>query len=284
MNRTLYSLRPGNRRHGFVLVVTVMILAISALIVAGISRHSLFLATTAKIERSRLQEKWAVTSCQRFCLASGNRLLTSIRNRQLRLTVELSGLLIVNDICDESARLDINSLADNVSRFELEQLIRDTGVTSPFVIELNPRAVSSGDTLRRPYESWGQVFLAREPDSLNGIRTASQVLTLWGNRLNFRVADPEVIQMAIKPVAGSIMASRFLSEYGENPESSLAELLSAIGANDRQRQKLVRLLSDRSWATSVWTTVVNEGRTSGYFAVQQRPIDNLSRYQTFQWQ
>lgn len=270
-------------REGHVLVITVMLLAVTALIVAGIARHSMALATSAKEGELKLKRKWAVASAQRFYLQNGQRFLTTIGRSQLQLDIRLSGLSIRNTISDESAKLDVNAMAELASEAELKNAVRQIAGSQNLMIRLRPMTSIQSESMRKPYEAWGQVFESREQDAGEELGAITQALTLWGSRLNFRNADEHVLRVAIKSAAGSIMADRFVEAMNEEPNASLAQVLVAINTNDRQSRLLNRLLTDRSWATSVYSEILDENKVSSHFVVQQRPVDNISRYQSFKW-
>ena len=276
-------IRQWRRREGYVLVISVMLLAVTVLIVAGIARHSMALATSAKQGEQILRHKWAVASAQRFYLKNGERFLTTIDRSQLQLDIKLSGLEIRNIISDESTKLDINAMAALVSNEELAKVARRYASEQDLIIRLRPMSNNQNESHRNPYEAWGQVFESRGQNVGEGLGSIAQKLTLWGSRLNFRKADEQVLRNAIKSAAGSIMADRFVEAMNDNPSASLSQLLAAADANDRQARILNRLLTDRSWATSVHSMVLDENKVSNHFVVQQRPVENISRYQSFKW-
>ncbi|MEM9411016.1 MAG: hypothetical protein AAGA30_07880 [Planctomycetota bacterium] len=277
-------IRINRQRSGLVLVMTVMLLAVTALIVVGISRHSLFLATTVKQNRDDLTEKWAVASCQRFWLKHGGKTLKKMENANLVFNIELSGHSIVNQIRDESARLDVNSIFDRMSRQDWKTLVRKLAHTTQLQVQPRPLQIGSQENSRNPFESWGQVFTARIPDHYLEIRVASETLSCWGGKLNIHTAKPETVKETTKILAGSILANRIQKALAEQSNISIGDLFITIEANDRQMQMLRRVLDDRSSATSIWTDVISEEKQTSYFAVQQRPMETISRYQTFRWQ
>ena len=273
----------GHHRSGYVLVMTVMLLAVTSLIVAGIARHSMFHATSARRDFDHLKQKWAVASCQKFCLTRGKQILIETRERRFDLNIQLSGMLLHNRIEDESAKLDLNSIAEDVSEAELKSVIRDISSLNGLKIRLRPLSQNSNGGINRMFQSWGQIFESSNVDYLAGIRTVSATLSCWGNKLNVSNADEPVLRRSVKAIAGSIIAERMIRARQENPNSTLDQLLAEVEANDQQAAKLRSLLTSRSWATSVWTDAVSENKIESYFAVQELPVENIRRYQTIKW-
>ena len=272
------------RRSGHVLVMTVMLLAVVALIVASISRHSLLLATTAKSNKDALLKKWAVASTQKFWLKRGEQLLATNRQNRIVFNVRLSGFNLVNEIRDESSKLDVNVIHDQLSQQELASLVRQLSGSSQLVVRPRPLSVSVNDATRRPFESWGQIFEGKRKDSYLEIRKAANRLSCWGGKLNIHSANRDIVQQTVKSLAGNIVADRLTEAISQQPQLSLGQLLAQIDANERQARSLRQVLSDRSSSTSIWTDIIEESKRTSCFAVEQRPVENISRYQTFTWQ
>ena len=87
--------RRSTRRRGFVLLMVLVLIAIAAMILAGIARHSLGLALEASDARQSLQDRWATVSLERAVLGRVDKILTGhIAEKNLRglaLADRLSG-------------------------------------------------------------------------------------------------------------------------------------------------------------------------------------------------
>jgi hypothetical protein len=61
-------MRQRKDRNGYVLLMTIVLIAIAALILAGISRQSLLLALKALNAEEDLQRRWGAASCRQAVL------------------------------------------------------------------------------------------------------------------------------------------------------------------------------------------------------------------------
>ncbi len=274
-------------RGGHILFMTLMLLAITVLILTGIARHSLQLAYTASQSRIKLQEKWAVASCQRFALQNSQRLLSvdgqDSSERQARVAgiVMLSDIELALELADESSKLDLNTVSEFLSRQEIEQTIRQLTDHRELKIRLRPLQPGTEALRIDPYECWGQVFVAGSAPCAASLQQATSKLTCWGRKINYQTADPEVLRLGVKAAAGSIIANRLVSELERDKRQSLDQLLSKINPTEKQTQAIRKILSSTSRAGSVWVTASSHGKSRSYFVVQEKFSDNVVRFQTF---
>ena len=270
-------------RHGHVLLMTLMVLAIAVVIVTGVSKHSIGLARTAARERQELQEKWGVASCQRFVFDNRDHLLSRTGQPQANVSgvVQLATQTIRFDLNDESAKLDVNTLNDVLSRQEATSILRRLAGASVLKIQLRPLD-NVPDGLRiEPYESWGQVFRTKSRLNATDLYNATRKISCWGGRINYKTADVDVIRSGVKAAAGAIVADRIVREVESEQHQSLDGLLTKIGATEQQARATRQVLSDQSRAYSVWIASKNGSRVNNHFVVQERFAGDLIRYQSF---
>ena len=109
--------RHSRQRRGYVLLMTVSIIAIVGLLLIAIANHSLTNVTDAKRLRRDIQRKWALASCQRFSTDNVKQFLEQvdadgrpIQIPQVSFTVQLNDIAFDVLVSDESSKLDILSL------------------------------------------------------------------------------------------------------------------------------------------------------------------------------
>ena len=274
-------------RGGHILFMTLMLLAITVLIVTGIARHSVQLAFTASQSRIELQEKWAVASCQRFALRNSQRLLSddgqdwSARQARVAGIVMLSDIEIALELADESSKLDLNTFSEFLSRQEIEQTIQQLTDHRELKVQLRPLQPGTEALRLDPYESWGQVFVAGPDPCAAALQQATSKLTCWGRKINYQTADPEVLRLGVKAAAGSIVANRLVTELERDNRQTLDQLLSKINPTEKQTREIRKVLSSTSRAGSVWVTASSHGKSRSYFVVQEKFSNNVIRFQTF---
>ncbi|MFC1759513.1 type II secretion system protein [Planctomycetota bacterium] len=143
--------RPRNRRNGFVLLVTLVTLAIAGLLLASLANRSLTLAMQAETEAADAQLHWGAVSIRqataKILAASPEREATSVFRESWRLNDVTFQLVIEN----ENTKLNLNRLLPTHGVDSLKKVVRN--LTSAEV-DLHP----SKDISETAFQSWGQVF------------------------------------------------------------------------------------------------------------------------------
>ena len=219
------------RRDGHVLLMTVMVLAICVVLVSGVSRHGMQIARTAASERQQAQEKWAMASCNRFAMMNYQRLLNDASGNPTASTsgvVRLGKIDVQFELNDESAKLDINTVAKFVSRQELKTVVRRLLPANVLKIQPTPIQVNDEGMRMDVYESWGQLLQSEGKLSPTDLYNATRKISCWGRQINYKTADVDVIKSGVKAAAGSVVAERITREIESNRDSSISELLTNI--------------------------------------------------------
>jgi type II secretory pathway pseudopilin PulG len=287
-------MRRSPRRQGFVLLMTLFVLAIVGLLLISLANHSMVAATDAVSLRKETEQKWAQASCQRFVLNNLDNLLSQEGEDGKRIPLAQAQLgFVLNDTAfdilveDESSKLGVNFLFENAGRMKASQIIREyTSTDSKLIVDLSPQESEDTTVVNDVFEGWGQVFSipstkARESSSL--IFNATRELTCWSKRINIKTAEDHVLRDAVELVAGGGIASQLIDARSSNPSSSLSEMIQATGASERQIQELGGILSDRSWCQSI--TIQSRGssynRTTQIFRKYYTPT--VYRIQSYRW-
>lgn len=176
------------RANGYVLIVTLGLLATSTALLAAIGREAVDHALRARLAVNDLQRDWAARSCRATLLARCEQVLKQQEvDRQrpfplYRSTVLLSGRRIELTLADEQAKANVNAMLEADGLASAEQRLRTAlsgnGLVGslrlrPAVIDIpgdaEPPPASQPSAIRPPpvrITGWGQVFDALSPDLL----------------------------------------------------------------------------------------------------------------------
>lgn len=290
--------RRRRQRKGYVLVMTLLIIAMVAILTVGLARFSMNKAVDSIAAESDLQTRWGTTSCQRFALANARKILnpqvwddeseewSSEPVRSSNVSIRLTDQVFQVVLADESAKLDLNFVAEFASQEKTKELVRKFAKAENVTIRLRPlsKQKQRGPT-EHQFGCWGQVFESDvQPDIFPGdILIATEDLTCWSQKLNYRNASDEVLFETCKLAAGASIARRVVQERGSNEQTGLDDMMSSIGASERQKQALRVALAEQSRAQSIWVRAVANGQPRYSLIVRERFTSSLSRIYSFAW-
>lgn len=293
--------RPA-RRKGFILVMTLVLIAIAGIILAGLARHSLQLAIEAVDGQTELQRRWGSVCVEQVIFHNSKLLLErqmeadevrSLSQRNLQVVNRLQGEIVLGDLtfifqlADEEAKVNLNTLYRELpQQHNLEEIINGL-MEQPISVLLRPD-LSSGQSSRLPvFHSWGQVFEYErlgnsEPVALE-IANAVDQLTCWGNgKLNTRTASKESLALVVSLALNKKDTQRLLERREEKPSEAIRSAANALGLRSRQRRKLLQLLSEKTSTYSMWLTISTPGQRWHEFHVA-RPEAAQKEIARFHW-
>jgi hypothetical protein len=236
--------------------MALFLIAIVGLLLAILSQHSLTLAGDAARLRRDVQNKWALASLQRYGIEFAPMCLKSKPDepplQSWHQTVILNETGFDFWVVDESAKLNLNV----ASRFMSEEALANLAgqlIEETVSVRLNPLSKELQDGRNDPFESWGQVIEipAEAKDPAKTIRDATEGLTCWGTRLNWRTAHEKTLREAVKVIAGGSAAAQVV-QASRDRQSDLEETIALVARNERQRLRLSRLLGDHSSTFAIW--------------------------------
>ena len=277
-------------QHGYALLITLVMLGLMGVILAGLARRSADVALQAREAEERLRRHWAVLSCERSLLrttpdrqdartqawlagfdpdqtANGAE-LSPKPSRYAAAYLTLTGLELYLRIEDEQAKINLNRALEHPSlrhdpagqEIASQDLV---GAHSGRVQINRPEMVQTLGL--HPIESWQQLLTARaapdllfiqRPDDLLDAPSPQAVpsqLTLWGDgRLNLVVADEATIQNALRDQLSPETIQRLLELHHEDPSLPLSGLITGASENPKDRATLTAALTDRSKCFSMW--------------------------------
>ena len=291
MTRTFHR----RSRKGYVLLLTLLTIAISSLLLVAFARFSLNHAIETNMIENELQRKWGVASIQRVGMDRANGLLNrrsfdeetqswqTIPQRESRAEFQLGGKVFSVILADESAKADVNLLLQsNVPESKIKKVIGKLSKTNlnvhlqPFK---NPRTAKE-----QPIDSLNQLFSARDRElEPTEVYAASRNITCWSNRLNYKTAADETLDQVVGALVGQAAGSQILSLRKQEPDKPLQEVIQSIQATPQTIRTLTRSLSETSVSQSIWIRVQDRDADSYSFLVRKTVAGSVKRFSAFSW-
>ena len=255
-----------------VLIMVVVMLAIAALLSAGIARRALDQTVAAAKKTDDLQRRWGEISLRHAVLNRAEILLRTAelqggaKRPELQTTVTLGGQTFLIILSDEQAKLNLNTAFRYGRESAVRKALIEGGIQWPTRLRPDPRA-----TPNSPYppafSSWGQLydfsdfFNMPEKNYLLLTRLGERT-TCWGNgQLNVNRAGNETIRAVCELVALPQSATALLELRQEHPAWSLERTIREADIPDRDRRAFRQVLTDRSRCHALWTITSNDNRS-----------------------
>lgn len=232
-------------RHGYVLLLTLVLLAMVAAGLAGVARRSSHATLEANRKEQHLQRKWFTLSAEQLLaeadtILSGETSIPSTARRQIAIDFDLGSQRITLLLADEQAKANLNALWERsdpaVVRAKVQELVASMGSSES--IALRPlgefEAVAAGSEYAWPvFGTYEQVLsaeavrrqLADEPgeSGVPGVGVFDG-LTLWGDgRLRLERADSVAVHAVLFPLLSPSQIEQLITA-AQTPE--------VVGAND----------------------------------------------------
>lgn len=119
------------RRSGYVLLLTLLVLALAAVAMAGVCRHSLRLALQATRAQHDLQTRWGTTGIETTFLPAAGDWLSRHEKRaghvetSARSEIILGGQRFTFLVADEEAKINVNTLYDRGDASRTQSMVRE---------------------------------------------------------------------------------------------------------------------------------------------------------------
>lgn len=302
-------MRHSPPRRGYALVMTILLIAIATLLLAGIASQSFLLATETLQAQEDLQRRWGTITCQQAILARANLILAGANHDTANTTqppnpqtqnpqtpprgrlatqLPLGNLTFDVLLADEQAKVNLNTLYAWRGREEAERAVK-----------AHARATARIDVRSRPYrttadgrfpafDSWGQVFAQdhwhRHGSIPAAIAEATTELTCWGDgKLHVGLASDEALKEIAQLAVNQRTVQQLLDARRANPAGTLTEILEPLRLRSNDRQRLEELLTDQSDCYSLWLTVANEKRQWRLLLVAQSLANQTPHIASFVW-
>jgi hypothetical protein len=259
-------------RTGYVLVLTLGLLALASISLASVARYSLASATSANTAAEELQRRWGLLSVRHVFTEQAVAVLDAAvppeqvntppwpKPASLSTSFRLGGLTFSVLVSDEDAKANLNVLA----AWSPDKLAAISRRLSQGAGNLDLRALRPTQT-GRSYQSWGEVFdlanLSAEQRAATELIRSTRQITLWGSRqLNLRRASDEALRevaslaLPIQKV-GELVSLRKHWSGGE-----VGLLLAELDLRRPQLSAASRLFTNDSRNYSLWIEIDNGQR------------------------
>ncbi len=288
-----------HHRSGYVLPMTLVLVALAGVVLEMASRRSLGAATDAIDAETALQIKWTRRSCAKTVPPLAERILSDVEAEYTRpvashrLTITLNDLPVELVISDEQAKANVNALYERLGKERTtHQLQRLTASTpAPGIPSGGNRRSATANhysrnhsgvsqLLLRPthldgrrqqggplplFGSHDQVFQGATPRNL-AIGSTSEpplghAITCWGDgKLNYRRAPVETIIAVCQPELSFAKAQELGELRAEQPGLGLSELLRRLELKQGQLRAIRNRLTGRSGCWSLWIAIHDDRR------------------------
>lgn len=282
--------------RGYVLLMTLMLLPVVVLVMAGIARLSVQKAIGAQDAAEDLQRRWAQISCRSAFLARAEQILERAERQtegpvsEAQVNFALGRQRVAVILSDEQAKANLNTVlvtrGTDAATQSLHRLLRDGPEISGLRVALQP-APAMPDLLGAPATprlgghataamlgSYGQVFDRCTPAALLGDvstvpgaqfsgqpQRAISHFTLWGGgQINLRRASRAALLEHLVGVLGPSEVERLLQLRTEHPGLTARMAISALALSKERQEAALGLLSDFSNCHGLWIVIQDQRR------------------------
>lgn len=271
-------------RRGFILVMTLMLLAIAAVALASAGRSSMGLAVDAVQARQGLQRRWGNISSRHAVLELASNILDSTGadsnqpRRSIRTQIQLNTYTYTLTLCDEQAKANINTMLHDRGREATRTYIRKQCGSHPWADEITlptthtqptPQETSGTDVAHREIISINHFLPAFDPGSIDSEgEHPLGALTCWGDgRINLTRAPDGLVQAVLKPLMSTAEITRLRKSLTASESKSLIDALKNTSVSEDNTPKILKRLTLDSSCYSVWINVDNGKRSWHELAV-----------------
>ncbi len=277
---TKYASRPA--RRGYILVMTLFLLAMAGSALLGLAAESHRRARQALLAQEQLQKRWGAYSTERTLLPRNAEFLKAVAMRhgrpvaQTQVSFELNRQRFVAIISDEQAKVNPNAFGVHVDSSSVEKIITQL-VPDPIAIRLHPakRPVTAKDgsqTMIDHYTTFGQLFAEIPPAMLmgNGITPGfTDNLTCWGDgKLNLSTASASSLIATCSLDLSHDQLTRLKDDLRQHPDKTAADIVELQRFSPAQRATLDKRFTKESKCHSLWIAADVTGRPTYRFVVR----------------
>lgn len=278
-------LRKTPIRRGYVLVMTLGVIALAAISLGSLAQYSLGMASSAHDAAEELQRRWGLYSARLVLLEDAAEIIDAQvpaeqantppwpRPASISAKFNLGSYRFSVVLADEDAKANINTIyarKRDSTLSAIRNLSASAGRAAPLV-RLSPMTGNA-----KPFASWGQVFdLASlsTPNVADAVMDASQHITCWGKgRLNLRRASDSTV----REIASLALSAKEVGELLELRQhwggQAIEDLFSQMELRRPQLLAIKRLLSTESRHYSMWVEIDNGQRVRSYLYVEDNGI------------
>jgi hypothetical protein len=280
-------------RRGYVLVMTIALIALSGLVLVGIARQGLTVAFRAVSAEEELQRRWGALSCQRALLSRAPEIFEfevdarptdgggrGFDTAQLAGSWMLGGMSFRWTLADEDAKVNVNTVFALRGMQGATELVRDFARSDARMapeVFLRPHRKETVAEETTPFEGWGQVFaldrVRKGVSAPSEIAAATARITCWGGGLlNVHRASDAALNRLCGLVVGDNVTRRLQLLRQQRANMEISNMLHELGLREAERNALQQLLTDNSDYYSLWIEVVTKARSWHEFHVASSAV------------
>ncbi len=253
-------------RSGYVLIMTLVMITVAALSLAGLARKSLLLASESIAAERDLQRYWGANSCRRLLLDQASEIFENLETphtegelpwpapSRLSSSVTLSGMTYRVWLSDEDAKLNINTLTARLPQQRRTILGQLMGHQNP--LYLTPDTSPAAKQQKRWFSSWGQMVDITQMGSggaIDSLMELASELTCWGSgKLNVRRISDQTLLLVASKLVNQQVAQKLLAARTVATDIDWKELLKSLALKRRDSLALRAWFTDRSTCYSLW--------------------------------
>ncbi len=275
-------------RRGFILVMTLMLIAIAAVALVSVGRSSMGLAVDAVQARQDLQRRWGSISCRHTTLALAPIILDRAgadpdpSPGSIHTQVQLNGWHYSLTLSDEQAKVNINTMLHDHGREVTRTFIRRQCGGQPWSDEITlptthrpapTRDIHQEEGSHRDIISVNHFLPAYDPGGIDQTDSYPlDTLTCWGDgRINLTRAPDDLVQLVLRPLLSTIEITRLRESLSTSETKSLIDALISTGISEDDIPKVLKRLTLDSSCYSVWVAVDTQKRSWYELAVFEMP-------------
>ncbi|MCA9214548.1 MAG: hypothetical protein KDB27_15860, partial [Planctomycetales bacterium] len=273
--------RKPKRRNGFVLLVTLVTLAIAGLLLASLANRSLTLAMQAETEAAETQLHWGAVSVREAVVQTLAEVPTQQPAVELSEEWDLNGVTFRVVVENENTKLNLNRLLPTLGN---ESLAKLTQCLTSADIKLSP----STDTASLPFTSGGQVFAFDDKSdgqlTVDWLRKRARHMTCFGNgRIDYLATDERVVRALFEAIEQPIVGQKLLQATGLNSTKSLDDVLEFKAIDEDSKRVLQRWITDKAEFRTIWLVGETRTRIAESLSVVDLRSPHMPQVQTFSW-
>jgi len=269
------------KRQGFVLLFTLVTIALASFVLAKLANHRLELAAVTNDKVEDLQLRWGNLTLRR----SISYTKTNPQEFGKAFAVPLGDLTFKVLIDSESRKLNLNTVLIRTGRENLFAMANSVMPEGGNYLYLAPSGTSASS-----FVSWGDVFqlehLPNGADSGVWLMEQSENVTCWGNGRLHYLDTPDAIFETLMPTLGFEAVTKFLDLRRLKPNLELSAMIEALELEPDEKLQLESWLTEKSDTVSIWMFAesnTTKRKLQTEFVVAQRSTNGSIELKTFDW-